>query len=150
MGKGGEPPSELADPVVRRELQRLASDPAATASRISLCEIVGEALARVGRVLWVMGYIVGPDRVSGVSPFRFGDDTAVGVATVAQTGGELAHGAVALLRAGNRYAAAALLRQLVEVEYLAHAFEAQDDSAGEWLRAVDRKERLNFWAPAKL
>jgi hypothetical protein len=71
------------------------------------------------------------------------------VATVAQTGGELANGAVALLHAGNQYAAAALLRQLVEVEYLAHAFEKQHDAAGDWLRA-DRQERLNFWSPAKL
>jgi phage/plasmid primase-like uncharacterized protein len=46
----------------------------------------------------------------------------VGVATVAQISGELGAGAVALLEAGNNYAAAALIRQLVEVEYLASAF----------------------------
>jgi hypothetical protein len=95
------------------------------------------------------GYIVGGDRVSGVSPFGFGDDRMVGVATVAQTGGELANGATALLHAKNRYAAAALLRQLVEVEYLAHAFEKQHVAAGDWLRA-GRDERKTFWSPAKL
>jgi hypothetical protein len=97
----------------------------------------------------VFVYIIGPDRVSGDSPFRFGDDRAVGVATVAQIGGELATGAVDLLNATNRYAACALVRQLVEVEYLATAFAEEHEIAAVWLRA-DRDERLKFWSPARL
>ncbi len=93
------------------------------------------------------GNLIGPDRKSGASPFRFGDDRTVGVATVAQIGGELSRAAADLLKAERLYAASALIRQLVEVEYLAHAFAHDHAVAAEWLRA-DRKERLAFWSPA--
>lgn len=73
----------------------------------------------------------------------------VGIATVAQIGGELARASIDLLRAGNRYAASALVRQLFEVEYLAHAFAGDHESAAAWLRA-DQRERRDFWTPQKL
>lgn len=97
--------------------------------------------------LWVGGSLIGGDRVIGVSPFGFGDDGAVGLATVAQIGGELSKGSVAMLRTGNLYAASALVRQLVEVEYLAHAFAYDDTIAADWLRA-DRDARRAYWTPA--
>jgi hypothetical protein len=100
-------------------------------------------------MLWVSGALIGPDRVEGASPWDFGDDGVVGVAVVAQTGGELASGAIALLKDGNRYASAALTRQLLEVEYLAHAFAEDHEAAREWLR-TDRERRLEFWSPKKL
>lgn len=130
-------------------LQELGDDETAAANRVSACEAIAAALSTVGRILWVGGSIVGSDRVTKKSPFGFGDDRAVGIATVAQIGGELARGAVALMQTQNRYAASALLRQLVEVEYLAHAFAAEDDTAAEWLRA-DREERRAFWSPQKM
>ena len=134
---------------IQRLLDELGDDVAATASRVAVCEVIGQALAHVGRVLGVAGHLMGPDRRSGASPFRFGDDGAVGVATVAQIAGELATGAVDLLKAGNLYAGSALIRQVVEVEYLASAFAKEHDIAAAWLRA-DRKERLSFWSPSKL
>lgn len=137
------------DEEVMRRLDELASDEVAAASRVALCEAIGEALSRLGRIFWLTGNIVGPDRASGTSPFGFGDDVAVGVATVTQMGGELAKGAVRLLRDGNLYAAAALVRQIVEVEYLAHTFATKHEKAAAWLRA-DRAERLKFWSPAQL
>lgn len=130
-------------------LRQLGEDETASRDRVALCEAVAAGLARVGAVLWVSGAIVGPHRVSGESRHGFGDERVVGVATVAQIGGELARGAVDLLRSGNRYAAAALVRQLIEVEYLAHAFASEHESASAWLRA-DRNERRTFWAPQKL
>jgi hypothetical protein len=90
----------------------------------------------------------GPYRAEGRSPIDFGSDDVVGLATVCQVGGELARGAVELLGANNRYGASALVRQLVEVEYLAAAFsEKGDEIAGEWMRA-DREERKKFWSRA--
>lgn len=134
---------------IRQRLEELGDDPTASKSRLAACDSMASALRRIGEILWVGGYLIGPDRVSDASPFGFGDDRAVGVATVAQIGGELGSGAVELLRAGNDYAAAALIRQLVEVEYLAHAFAADHDVAADWLRA-DQDERLTFWSPQKL
>jgi hypothetical protein len=137
----------MGDP--RAQLDALAKDDAAQRSRLDVCDSIAGWLATVGQLLWVSGFFIGPDRAAGWSPFDFGDDRSVGVATVAQIGGELASGATALLRAGNRYAAAALVRQLVEVEYLAAAFGEEHEVASEWLRA-DREGRLRFWSPARL
>lgn len=80
---------------------------------------LGPAFRSAGTLLWVAGNLIGPDRVNKASPFGNGSDAVVGLAIVTQTAGELCSGAVSLLNEGNTYAAAALLRQLVEVEYLA-------------------------------
>lgn len=121
----------------------------ARGARMAVCEVIAAALARMGQVLWVSGAIIGPHRVSGRSRHGFGDDRVVGVATVAQIGGELARGVIDLLRSENRYAAAALVRQLLEIEYLAHAFAGEHESAATWLRA-GREERRAFWTPGKI
>jgi hypothetical protein len=137
------------DDEISRTLDELANDETATAARIAVCEAIGAALSRLGQVFWLTGNIVGHDRKSGESPFGFGDDGAVGVATIIQMGGALAQGAVQLLKSGNLYAAAALVRQIVEIEYLASAFAADHGKAAAWLRA-GRAERLKFWSPAQL
>lgn len=142
-------PDESERVEIARLLHELGSDPEATASRIAVCEVIAAALARLGQLLWLAGAISGTDRKTGVSPFSFGDDRTVGVATVAQIGAELAAGAITLLKADNLYAANALIRQIVEVEYLADVFEAQDGIAADWLRA-DRQQRLDFWSPGRL
>lgn len=137
------------DAEIVRLLDELGNDEAARASRIAVCEVIAAALSRLGRLLWLSGALIGTDRKTGASPFQFGDDRTVGVAAVCQIGGELAAGAGALLKADNRYAASALIRQLVEVEYLADAFAAKDEVAAQWVRA-ERQERLDFWSPGKL
>lgn len=138
-----------SDRSVKELLDGLANDPAAVEARAKVCDAISSALAHLGKLFWLTGSIVGPDRGSGASPFKFGNDAAVGIATVMQIGGELGAGAIQLLGASNRYGASALIRQVVEVEYLAHAFAADSDEAAAWLRA-DRKDRLAFWSPAKL
>lgn len=66
-----------------------------------------------------------------------------------QIAGELMAGAIALLRDENRYAAAALVRQLVEVEYLAWAFAEDEEEAQQWMRS-DKAERRKFWQPIRI
>lgn len=151
---GAVPDFELPENEHDREdllerLRRLGEEEPARAARIALCEGIAAGLARVGQMLWVSGALVGPHRVSGESRHSFGDDRVVGIATVAQIGGELARGSVELLRSDNQYAAAALVRQLLEVEYLAHAFAGEHESAAAWLRA-DGDERRAFWTPKKI
>lgn len=68
---------------------------------------------------------------------------------VVQIAGELISGAVALLAQDNLYGAAALLRQLVEVEYLAWAFAEDEQEAMSWMRS-DRDERRHMWQPKHL
>jgi hypothetical protein len=148
----GSPPPPLSLPAedlerqeLRELLRTLGTDEAANAKRVA----IATGLARGGRVMWVQGSLLRPHRVSVESGHGFGDDRVAGIATVAQIGGELARASIDLLRAGNRYAASALIRQLFEVEYLAHAFAGDHESAAAWLRA-DQQERREFWAPQKL
>ena len=133
--------------MLERRLEILNADPGAAANRLSVCDAVSEALVRLGQLPWVGGALIGGDRVSGASPFRFGSDVVAGLATVAQIGGQLSQGAIAMLKSGNLYAAEALVRQLVEVEYLAHAFAYDHTVSADWLRA-DRDVRRSYWTPA--
>src|SRR5689334_4288711 len=130
-------------------LRQLGHDPAGREARSRVCEVVSKGLQHAGQMLWVGGYLFGPDRAANTSPSRFGSDAMVGLATVVQTGGALGSGTVQLLLADNLYAAAALIRQLVEVEYLAWIFADDHVSMGKWLNA-SHKERLTFWSPGEL
>ncbi|MFN8152476.1 MAG: hypothetical protein U0R24_15310 [Solirubrobacterales bacterium] len=127
----------------------LAKDDTGAEVRREACSAYAGALAEVGQLLWITGSMLGPDRADGKSPFGFGSDDVVGLSVVCQVGGELARGFLDLFESGNLYSAQALLRQIVEVEYLMAAFADQDAVAAEWLRAT-RKERLKFWSPARL
>jgi hypothetical protein len=71
--------------------------------RKSTCQDLADALSATGAVLWAFGAAEQPRR---------------SIAVAIQMGGETARGAVSLMRDGNRYGAAALVRQLVEIEYL--------------------------------
>lgn len=104
---------------------------------------------RVAALLQTAGVIIGGDRVGGESPFGFGDDAVVGLATAIGVAADLVRGAVQLLDADNVYAAAALVRQLVEAEYLAWAFGADQEEARRWLRS-SADERRRMWQPRHL
>jgi hypothetical protein len=130
-------------------LAKAEADPVAQTTREQLAQTLAQAFARVGSQLWVGGSIVGGDRVAGMSPFAFGSDATVGLATVAQIAGELTAGTVTLLKHDNLYAAAALVRQLVEVEYLAWAFGADEKEAERWLRSTP-DQRRKMWQPRHL
>jgi hypothetical protein len=71
------------------------------------------------------------------------------LATVALVAGELVDGALELFRSGNLYGAAALIRQLVEAEYLAWAFAEEPDEAAMWL-ASTHDDRRAMWQPRHL
>lgn len=133
----------------KNELREALDDHESQVERVKVVTALVPALAEAGQILWVGGSMFGPDRVSGQSPFSFGSDASVGLATVVQVGAELMKGVVALLADGNRYASLALLRQLVEVEYLAWAFAENESQASGWLRST-REERIKMWQPRHL
>lgn len=137
------------DDFLRPFAREAAADPRGIESREALCEILAQAFESAGQMLWVHGSMLGSDRVTGESPFEHGSDAVVGLATVVQIAGELTSGAMQLLRANNLYAAAALIRQMVEVEYLAWAFSEAEEEAAVWLRS-SRQERLKLWQPRHL
>lgn len=119
--------------VFEERLLELAADKKAQRARRSMCSTYSEELIKTGRLL--RGAAQGED--------------INGLATLCLIAGELARGASDLLKKGNSYGAQALIRQLVEVEYLASAFAEKDEIAAEWLSST-RTERQKFWSPAKL
>src|SRR5712692_1383491 len=102
----------------------------AAALRESTCNALADALTTTGAVLWAFGVADQPHRA---------------IAVAIQMGGETARGTVSLLRDNNRYGAAALVRQVVEIEYLLCLFASDRDEPSRWassdLEAV-RKEYL--------
>lgn len=137
------------DDDLRETIESASGDDRGEGLRLQLAESLAAAFSAGGQILWVGGYLLGADRSSGESPFEFGDDAAVGLSTVLLIAGELVSGAVAMLVADNRYAAAALVRQLVEVEYLAWAFAEDEEEARAWMRS-SKEERQRFWQPRHL
>lgn len=137
----------MDDPgLIRRLLSDAQHDNAAVESRSGVCAALTAAFIDAGKLLWVGGALIGADGATGHSPFEFGSDATVGLATVAQIAGELCAGTSLLLEADNSYGACALLRQVVEIEYLAWAFADDEPVAAQWLRS-SRDQRQRTWQP---
>ena len=128
-----------------QQLDELAADVVAIRNRAVVCDVVSAELGRTGRRLRsddARHEFRSPDP-QGNGPTHH---QLHGLATIATIGGELGRGATALLREDNLYGAGALIRQLVEVEFLAQGFASDHRVAVSWL-AAGRRERAAFWHP---
>lgn len=92
---------------------------------------------------------LGPGRTTGSSPFGNGEDGLVALGYITETAAELISAGADLLALARRYTAAAMTRQLVEIEYLTWAFAFDQVEAADWLRSTNR-ERRNRWQPRHL
>jgi hypothetical protein len=117
--------------------------------RRALARFSTNIFSGAGNELHLIGHIIGTDRVSGASPWGHGTDETVAISVLLRIASQLVSSSADLFKDGRAYAAAALLRQLVEIEYLAWAFETRHRDAERWLRS-DQKEREAFFRPAKL
>ncbi len=106
-------------------------DPIAGRLRVQVCELIAEAVQALGHSMWVGGFLLR-------------DDWARGLGIVVQMGAELAGGAVVLLRSGRHYPVAALVRQLVEAEYLALTFQEDPALSRDWLTSTPEQLRALF------
>lgn len=77
------------------------------------------------------------------------DKEALAISLLLRISSQLVSASNDLFTDGRHYAAGALLRQLVEVEYLAWAFETRDKEGDRWIRST-KEERRSFFTPAKL
>lgn len=130
----------------------VADDDAATA-RERFCEVVASQIDNVASWLGVDAWLGAGDVQDTGSSDQEEPDAArhrsfVAVGLVAQISSELASGALLLFRNGNEYSASALVRQLIECEYLLRAFRLDFADAAKWHDASDR-ERWDF-KPSKL
>lgn len=143
--QGTRPRIELT----KEAISAAAMDEVQSACRRDLAQFSSATFREAGAELNVLGHLLGTDRVRGVSPFGHGNDETVAVSMLLLIGSELISASADLFASRRAYAAAALVRQMVEVEYLAWAFETRDGDAERWLRS-DKEERQEFFKPAKL
>jgi hypothetical protein len=125
----------------RKLVEGSANDPIQVVARTNLAEFTAKTFKTVASEL-------------GVASYRSLDDGSnweegVAVSMLLHIAAQLTSASNDLFADGRHYAAAALLRQLVEVEYLAWAFETKDQEAQRWLRS-SAEERWKFFTPAKL
>jgi hypothetical protein len=105
----------------------LTSADAAPAKQMAIA--VAAELDGLAAQVWAFGMAEGARRAVGI---------------VAQMGAELALGAAQLYNANRWYAGAALVRQLIEVEYLLFLFAADDAEPERWLKASDAEAKKTF------
>lgn len=134
--------------LTRKAISAAALDDSQIKIRTSLAKFTSEQFDQVGTVLNLAGHIIGPDRTTGASPFGHGSDEVVAIALLLRIASQLLSASTDLFSDGRPYAAAALLRQMVEIEYLAWAFETRDRDAERWLRS-DEQQRQDFFKPSK-
>ncbi len=130
-------------------VQTAARDPDLAGTRAVAAVTAASKLREAGQLAHVVGHIAGDGRTSGASRRGNVDDALVGVGVLAQIAADLLDAAGALLSGTNHYAGAALLRQIVEVEYLTWAFANQKRDAAAWLNS-DPEERRKMFTPARL
>lgn len=137
----------LAASAIPQLIRSASGDALLSAIRIDLAEFTTREFTSAGLELELAGRVIGDDRKLGLS--SNGSDETVGVGTVLRIAGDLIGNSVALFGQARTYSGGALLRQLVEIEYLAWAFEARDRDAERWLRS-NKSIRQNFFSPRKL
>jgi hypothetical protein len=131
----------------------LVADDDAAAARERFCEVVASQISEVGRWIGFDALLGAGDVKDTLPPELHAPDQArsrsfIAVGLVAQISAELVSGAQLLLRNENEYGASALVRQLIECEYLLRAFRLNFSEAARWLDANDG-ERWDF-KPSKL
>lgn len=116
---------------LRRGLETLLDASAARQAREEACRVTAAGLATIGETLLVGGWLLR-------------DDAARAIAVLVQLAGELAGSAVTLLDSERTYGASVLIRQLVEVEYLAYCFSTDSALAKQWLTSSQEDLRRLF------
>ena len=122
-------------------LRQAAADKRVVGIRYELAGFAAKTFAQVGGDLVAVGTIFGGDRVAGRSPFGHGSDEIVAVSMLLRIGGQRISASADLFKDGRHYAAAALLRQMVEIEYFAWAFQTRDKDAEQ--SVAERRRRAS-------
>lgn len=125
------------------------TDPDLMQKRAATSATVAPKLREAGQAAHIFGSIVGDSRTSVASVRGNGNDALVAVGVLVHIAADLLDAAGALLSGSNHYAGAALLRQVVEVEYLTWAFANHKRDAGTWLNST-AEERRKMFTPAGL
>jgi hypothetical protein len=118
--------------------------------RVEFSRIASQQLGEIAGWLAVDSWLGGGDIADthsyggdgGSDPDRYA--AFRGVAAMVQMAAELSASVVALLDGEQKYAAAALIRQLIETEYLLCAFDADLTRAATWYKSTPADIRKTF------
>lgn len=131
------------------EIKKVVLDPSLIKRRHSLALFSAKHFDEVGIELQkCVASLDSANRVENIKDLSKQDEI-IAVSVLLLIASQLVSASNDLFLDGRHYSAAALLRQLVEVEYLAWAFDTRDGDAERWLRS-DEKTRQDFFKPSKL
>jgi hypothetical protein len=130
--------NEHSKSAVLEAIRSAATNPDLVSLRVELAGFTARIFLDAGRLLEVDGVPLGNDGVEKTSPFGNGSDEVIGVALLLKISSQIISGSTMLFGSGHCYAAAALVRQIVEVEYLAWAFANREGDAQRWLHSTKR------------
>jgi hypothetical protein len=130
-------------------LRKHVTDPNLVAGRMTAAVEAAEHLNTAGRRLQLAGQVIGDGRLAEASSPSSAGDEQVAMGVLAQIAADLLATSSSLLAGEHPYSGAALLRQVVEVEYLTWAIAQGKRDAARWLNST-RQERREFFTPAGL
>jgi hypothetical protein len=123
------------------------TDEEAQGARVRLCYLLNDALNDYGIKLFVTGNAIAGGPTKAQDPeVKDMLERMIGLSCIVQIAGELGVTCVKLVETDQFYASFALVRQIVECEYLCRAFAQDQDEARKWLNAT-RAQRLSLWSP---
>jgi len=103
--------------------------------RVKYSETTVGCLQKSGEALFCMGLPI--------------ENSRKATALVVEISAELGKGAILLLKNQQLYASAALIRQLIECEYLLHRFNQDHSHASDWI-TLSNEERRSLFNPKQL
>ena len=137
----------IAQDDVESTIRTFANNEALKKHRHELARFAAEIFADAGAKLRAVA-TSHRDSGSGFATNDVTDETTT-VSILLRTAAQLVSASNDLFADDRNYAAAALLRQMVKVEYLAWAVDVRDQDGKRWLRS-NRERRMSFFSPAKL
>ena len=136
--------SEFLKHAVGATIHIAAQDEELIKIRTDLAKFTAQTFSDAAQELHASDHLTGPGGAK-----HDGSDETAAMSLLLQIANQLVSASTDLFVDGRQYAAAALVRQLVEIEYLAWAFECRDRDAERWLHST-KSERQSFFTPAKL
>ena len=135
-----------AVPPTERIRQILLDPDLCRARRVAAIDVT-RSFETCGAILQTLGRATDDEQLES-SPSS-SDEATFAVGVLARIAAELAGVSSRLLSGAHHYAGAALLRQIVEIEYLTWAFANAERDAAVWLNST-RQQRMELFAPARL
>lgn len=128
-------------------VKQSCTDPDAIALRFKMADKVSTAFRTASNEMVNFNNIVGIEKCN--IDRQWLEKETLAISLIAAIASDLTNSATLLYRANNPYSASALVRQLVEIEYLAYTFECDSAEAKKWIQST-QQQRQEFFKPAKL